>query len=104
MRNLIEKRYILRQNMMAVIGVCLCFYFCYHLVSGPRGYLRLLSLNHQISQQSVVLSEISDKRESIEQKVAMMRPGSVNRDLLEERVRYVLGYQQAGEVILLQSN
>ncbi len=104
MKSLIEKRHILRQNMMAVMGFILCFYFCYHLVSGPRGYLRLLSLDNQITQQSTVLSGVTAERESVETKVTMMRPGSVNRDLLEERVRYVLGYRQAGEVFLLQSS
>jgi hypothetical protein len=31
----------------------------------------------------------------------MMRPGSVNRDLLEERARVVLGFRREGEKDLL---
>ena len=102
MKRLIEKRYILRQNMMAVIGVCLSFYFCYHLVAGQRGYFRLISLESRITQVSAEHQELQAKREAVETKVVMMRPGSIDRDLLEERVRYVLGYRYADELILLQ--
>lgn len=102
MKRLIEKRYILRKNMMAVIGICLSFYFSYHLVAGQRGYFRLMSLERQITEVTMQHEAVKAKREAIEKKVVMMRPGSIDRDLLEERIRYVLGYRYADELILLQ--
>ena len=104
MKRFIEKRYVLRRNMMAVIGVCLSFYFCYHLIAGQRGYFRLISLESRIANISSEYESLKIEREAVEKKVVMMRPGSIDRDLLEERVRYVLGYTYDNEIILLQNS
>jgi cell division protein FtsB len=104
MKKLIEKRYILRRNMLAVIGLCLSFYFCYHLVAGQRGYLSLISLESHIASVSIEYDAHKAEREVLERRVVMMRPGTIDRDLLEERARYVLGYKYADELILLQGS
>ncbi len=103
MKRLIEQRYVFRQNLITVIGVCLSFYFCYHLVAGERSYLRLVSLNHQISTTEQQYAMAARERADIEQKVVMMRPGSVNRDLLEEQSRKMLGFQYPSEKVLMKS-
>ncbi len=102
MKRFIEKRYILRRNMMAVIGLCLSFYFCYHMVAGQRGYFHLMTLERDIAAVTVEHGTLLKERSAIEKKVVMMRPGSIDRDLLEERARHVLGYRHADELILLQ--
>ncbi|MEZ5903218.1 MAG: septum formation initiator family protein [Alphaproteobacteria bacterium] len=102
MKRLMEKRYILRRNMMAIIGLCLSFYFCYHLVAGQRGYLSLMSLENRITTVSSDYESHKAERQALEKKVVMMRPGSIDRDLLEERARHVLGYRYQDELILLQ--
>jgi cell division protein FtsB len=94
---------IFRRNILAVIGVCLSVYFCYHLVAGQRGYFRLLSLNHQVSTVNEDYKVLYAEREAVEKRVVMMRPGSIDRDLLEERARHVLGYRHKDELILLQN-
>lgn len=98
-----QKRYVLRRNMLAIIGICLSFYFSYHLVAGHRGYFRLMSLEHQIASVTADYEALKTEREAVEKKVIMMRPGSIDRDLLEERARYVLGYNYADEFVLLQN-
>lgn len=96
-----EKRYILRRNMMAVIGICLSFYFCYHLVAGQRGYLRLMTLEHRVAKVSAEYEANKAAREKLEKKVVMMRPGTIDRDLLEEQARKMLGYRYEDELILV---
>lgn len=103
MKRLIQKHYVFRRNMLAVIGLCLSVYFCYHLIAGQRGYFRLLSLERQVVNISAEYQTLKTEREGVEKHVIMMRPGSIDRDLLEERARHVLGYRHADEVILLQS-
>lgn len=92
-----------RQNLIAVIGVCLSLYFCYHLVAGERSYLRLVSLNHQIETTQTQLASVSGERSTLEQKVVMMRPGTINRDLLEEQSRKVLGFHYPDEKLLIKN-
>jgi len=102
MKRLIQKQHFLRPNMLVIIGICLSVYFSYHLVAGHRGYVSLMSLESQIEQAQAKQAQLIKEREAIEKKVVMMRPGSIDRDLLEERVRFVLGYHRPEEVILLQ--
>ncbi len=103
MRKLIESRNYLRQNMIFIIAISLTLYFSYHLIAGPRGYFKLQENKYQISLESASLENLQAQRSSIEKKVVMMRPGSIDRDLLEERVRYILGYTTKEEYILLQN-
>jgi len=103
MKKLIENRYLLRQNMVFIVALSLTIYFSYHLIAGPRGYLELKQLETQVSMETQKLEDLTKEREAIEKKVVMMRPGSIDRDLLEERARYVLGYTSKEEYILLQN-
>jgi cell division protein FtsB len=102
MKRLIDKRYLVRQNLVAVIGICLSVYFSYHLVAGQRSLLSLMSLERQVAEQQAALTQLSTERIDLEKRVVMMRPGSIDRDLLEERVRVMLGYTAPNEQILIQ--
>lgn len=103
MKRLIDRKYVVRQNLIAVIGICLSFYFCYHLIAGERSYLRLVSLDRQIEKTQEEFHVASAEREALEQKVVMMRPGNVNRDLLEEQARKVLGFHYKDEKVLIKN-
>lgn len=102
MKRLIDKRYLVRQNLVAVIGICLSVYFAYHLVAGQRSVLSLMSLDRQAEAEKAELVDLVREREDLEKRVVMMRPGSIDRDLLEERARLILGYTGKNEQIVIQ--
>lgn len=91
----------LRDNLMPIIGICLCVYFSYHLLVGDRGYLQHLSLKKTILSQEMILSSLQEERYVVEKKVKMMRPNSLDSDLLSERVRRVLGYTFDDEAVIM---
>lgn len=101
MNTVYAHRYLIRQNLFACIGICICLYFAYHALYGNRSYIKWMQLNSQIETTSQKLSELQKDRVELEQKVAMMRPGSVDADLLEEQVRLVLGYKHKDEKVLM---
>ena len=101
MNGRLSYRAFLKQNLIAVIGFSLCFYFCYHLIHGQRSAMRLLVLETRIEKTVQQYELAKAAREDIERKVVMMRPGSINRDLLEERITHVLGYVPDGAHVLL---
>ena len=101
MKRLLEQRYLVRKNLVTLIGMGLFMYFSYHLVQGERSYIRYISLNQSITGLAQESTEMQKKRQDLENKVAMMRPGSINRDLLEERARVVLGLRREGEKDIL---
>lgn len=89
--------------MLTLIGLGLCFYFSYHLICGGRGYVRYLSLGADNAALKLEADSLRHRRETLEDKVAMMRPDSINKDLLEERARIVLGFRRADERDILLS-
>ena len=103
MTNKIARYRRFRENLIPMIGICLCVYFSYHLILGKRSYQQHLSLSSTIIQQEFVLSVLQDKRYGVETKVKMMRPGSLDYDLLSERIRHVLGYKFADEAVVLSN-
>lgn len=103
MKRLLQKYATVQQHFAALIGLCLCFYFTYHLISGERSYLRLISLNNMIVQTKSELATLTAQEKDLGARVAMMKPGHVNADLLEEQVRLNLGYRDASEQDVLPS-
>lgn len=93
MRDFFDRRYAIRQNWVFILGVLLSVYFSYHLLQGERSYIRLIGLNQAIARETAHAENLVAAREELTKKVEMLRPGSMNRDFLEERARTVLGYR-----------
>lgn len=102
MRKLVAQRHIIKQNLLAIIGVCLFCYFSYHALLGARSYNRLMSLDRQIIELSETHKGLHVERTALEEKVSGLRPNSLDKDLLEERSHYVLGYYYPDEKIILR--
>lgn len=103
MKQLLEHNYLVRKNILTIVGIGLCFYFSYHLIAGQRSYVRYLTLQQSISALEKESQNLRAKREALEARVSMLRPESINKDLLEERARIVLGYRNKDEKDILYS-
>lgn len=103
MKRLFEQNFLIRKNLLFILGVCLCLYFVYHTLQGERSVTYLMALNQKIEQKAERYAALKTERESIEQKVVMLRPSSLNIDFLEERARIVLGYGVSGETVIVQN-
>lgn len=103
MNKLLSYNAALRDNLLPLIGICLCFYFSYHAVLGQRSLVRLLALEQKIETMSLEKDSLTQERATLQQKVEMMRPGHVDRDLLEERVRVTLGYRASDEYSVISN-
>jgi cell division protein FtsB len=101
MNKLISHSQPFRENILALIGVCLCVYFSYHALLGSRSVVKLYALEKQIETLSQEQRVSAYTKDSLQKKVVMMRPGSVDKDLLEEQVRLILGYRRADEIVFL---
>lgn len=100
MKELLKQRGILRHKLFLMLGVCLCVYFSYHSVQGDRSFLRLLSLETQIESSEAQLVALQGQSGELLDRVVMMRPGTLNKDLLEEQVRKTLGYRHPDEWVV----
>ncbi|OFW87808.1 MAG: hypothetical protein A3J37_02035 [Alphaproteobacteria bacterium RIFCSPHIGHO2_12_FULL_45_9] len=97
MRQLLEHNDLVRKNLLTLVGLGLCFYFSYHLLQGERSYFRLISLEQNISEMKKTNEKLKSEHDALETRVSMLRSGSIDKDLLEERARIVLGFRNQGE-------
>jgi cell division protein FtsB len=89
-----------KQYVFCSIMVLLLTYFVGHTIYGSRGLLKYLELEDKIEKQLTELDELKAERLSTEHKVTLLRPGSIDKDLLEERSRDVLGYSSRDELVI----
>jgi cell division protein FtsB len=85
-----------------VLGACLMGYFGYHLVQGERGILAWFRLSHDLREAQAEAARTKSQREALERRVSLLRPDSLDRDLLEERARATLNVAQPNEIVILR--
>ncbi|MEQ8736488.1 MAG: septum formation initiator family protein [Rhodospirillaceae bacterium] len=79
-------------------------YFAYHAVQGDRGLLAWWQLRHQLEAAQTDLAVIQGERVNIEHKIALLQPGSLDRDMLDEQTRRVLAFIQPNELLIIPTN
>lgn len=84
-----------------LIGAVLILYFGLLALDNDRGYASLQVTQRQVGEAQAKLAHIKTEREAIERKVIALRPGSLDRDMLDEEVRSTLGYVRPGEMVIL---
>lgn len=99
-----ELRKRARQVTLPVLGACVAGYFAYHAVQGDRGIIAWLVLNQQIREARAVESDLAAEQATLERRVALLRPDSLDPDLLEERARIMLNYAHADELVIPRSS
>ena len=83
-----------------LVGSLLVAYFAYHAVEGDRGIRAWQRLDGEITEARDVRNRLADEQAALDQRVAMLRPDSLDGDLLEERARLVLGFVPADAIIV----
>ncbi|RJF87411.1 septum formation initiator family protein [Oleomonas cavernae] len=96
-----ELRRRTRQAIVPVVAICVTGYFGYHLVQGDYGLVSWLRLSHEIEETKAQLAQVSEQREALERRVSLLRPESLDRDMIEERARVTLGFAHENDVVIL---
>ena len=90
-----------RQVVPQVMLACTLGYFAYHTVQGERGVLAWLRLEKELSVAEARVAVLERERTNLERRVGLLRPDSLDPDLLEERARALLNYGADDEVLVL---
>ena len=90
-----------RQVVPQVMLACTLGYFAYHTVQGERGVLAWLRLEKELSVAEARVAVLERERTNLERRVGLLRPDSLDPDLLEERARALLNYGAEDEVLVL---
>lgn len=95
----------MRSRRFDFIVTCVCTtllgYFAWHAVKGPRGF----SFRDELAADAAGLGDryaaIEMQRVLLEKKVALLRPESVDPDLLDELARGQLEMAAPGDVVVM---
>ncbi|TCS64196.1 FtsB family cell division protein [Varunaivibrio sulfuroxidans] len=84
-----------------VLGVCMVAYFGYHIVQGDRGYFALRKLQKEVAAAKVAYAQVHGERLALAHRVKLLSPGTLDPDMLDERVRLMLNYGRADEKVIM---
>ncbi|WP_342278924.1 MULTISPECIES: FtsB family cell division protein [unclassified Candidatus Tisiphia] len=66
-------------------------YFVFHSICGNRGIIAYFTLNQRLEKTYSELENLRAERIELEHKVKLLRPESLDRDMLDQEARRVLG-------------
>ena len=91
----------LRRTILSIIGACIVASFLYHMIEGDRGWFAMLRLQQQVRDAQASLSQVQKDRQELEHRTQLMRPNSLDPDLLDEKSRELLNYSKPNEIVVL---
>ncbi len=92
-----------RQTLLSVVGACIAGYFLYYTVQGDRGWFSMLRLRHEVSSAKEDLSQLQKEREKLQRRTKLLRPDSIDPDLLEETSREMMNYSKPDEIVVIET-
>ena len=90
----------LRQALIPLVCLVVLGYFAYHAVYGRHGFIAWLDIQNRVDTLEHQLVELRGQREQLDRQVALLRPESLDPDLLDARARAALGYAGPNEVVI----
>lgn len=87
---------------VAVMSVCfgLLGFFAWHAQYGPRGFASQTTLIEKLVSMEGDYNTIRARRESLEARVSLLRPDSIDPDMLDEAARRTLGFSGETDIIV----
>ena len=76
-------------------------YFVHHAHNGSRGLEAKRELKRQAYEVGQELDSLKAERTSWERRLALLRSDQIDRDLLEERARVVLGRVHRNDLVII---
>lgn len=92
---------LLRQIVGPVLGAFVVAYFAYHTVQGDRGLVALTHLQGEVEEAERVLEQVRSERIELERRTTLLRPDSLDPDMLEERARAQLNHTHPDDLVIL---
>ncbi|MHC5306873.1 FtsB family cell division protein [Bartonella sp. LJL80] len=97
-RRSIKGRFVLPLMTIGVLG-----YFGYHIYHGEYGLYSRVKVEQHIDSLNAELTKLETERLGIEKKVALLKDGHIERDMLDEYARKNLNLSKPNELVILTS-
>lgn len=100
MTNISENKIKLSKKLITNIVIFLLLsYFIFHSIYGSRGIIAYFKFQAEIERSYDELDKLKAQRLEVENRTKLLRPNSIDKDMLDEKVRSVLGGSKKEEKI-----
>lgn len=89
-----------RDIIAPALFACWVAYMAYGAVAGAAGFRVLKKLEADLAAQRAELEGIEARRAALERRAKLLNPKSLDRDMIDERIRSVLGYAREGDIVI----
>lgn len=93
-----------RHVLGPAISICLVSYFVYHVIHGDRGLIAWRGFEQRVASAGIELREICDERKTLENRVGLLRPESLDPDMLDEWSRRILNFGHRDETVVFRNS
>jgi cell division protein FtsB len=84
-----------------VLGALLIGYFAYHGLTGDRSVFTFWLYKQEIQEARAILDAVQAERALLDRRVSLLKPESLDPDMLDERVRWTLDFVGPNEYVIL---
>ena len=90
-----------RQIIASILGVAVIGFFAFHSVEGERGLRAYFALNLQTELAREEHDALRHDRMMLERRVNLLKPESLDLDMLDERARKVLNKVHEDDFVII---
>lgn len=97
----------LRKSKKMILNIFLFLllaYFVFHSIYGNRGIIAYFSLNRQLEKAYSELNSLKAERVELEHRVKLLRPESLDKDMLDQEARRILGMALPNEQVFTSAS
>lgn len=95
-------RYQISKLILPGIAFGLLIYIIYHILSGDHGWFAWRQLRGELAAAQTSLTALEKEKSALEHRVQLLRPESLDLDMLDERVRAVLNNSDPNDVVAIK--
>ena len=95
-----RKQSQLKRFVMPVITIAFLTYFGYHALHGEYGLVGRVRLERQAVQLEDELRALGERRDQLQRRVNLLKPDSLDQDMLDERARNNLNLAHRNEITI----
>ena len=88
-----------RKKVINILMLLMLMYFIFHSIYGSRGILAYFKLQAELNNSHKKLELLRAERLEIENRTKLLRHESIDKDMLDEKIRNVLGFSAPEEKI-----
>ncbi len=93
-----------KKQILNIASIFILIYFVFHSIYGNKGILAYFRLQAELDLAHQKLKLLRVERLEIENQTKLLRNESLDKDMLDEKIRSVLGVSAPGEQVFIKSN